>query len=79
VLGTATASVVGTSFRQNTAQFGGAIAVEEAATLSIVAIDCTENSAAVCGGALAINSSQPLYTGGEHRETWVVFDCVCVA
>eukprot|EP00961_Rhodomonas_salina_P223501 3022317-Rhodomonas_salina.1 len=64
--GSASASMVLSTFQGNSAQFGGACAVDGSSRLSIFSLNCTTNVASTCGGVFAMNSTQPLEAGGKN-------------
>ncbi len=55
------------SFQGNAARFGGAIHTQDNCMLSLASTTMAANSASECGGALSLNSTQPLFASGLIR------------
>ena len=62
-------NVSGSSFQDNTASFGGAAHVQDSCRLGLAGSDLVSNRATTCGGALCLNSTQPLYASGLLHAT----------
>ena len=55
------------SFQGNAARFGGAMHVQDNCMLSLASTTMNSNTASECGGALSLNSTQPLFASGLIR------------
>jgi hypothetical protein len=58
-----------TSMRANAASFGGALLLSSAASCVVESSDCSQNTAADCGGCVALNSTGRLEFHGDSKAS----------